>query len=124
VTGRLLNWTLSDEINRIVVTVGIAYGSDVEKAIKTLYEVLSGHEEVLKDPQPTVLFNEFGGSSLTLSARCFIDGIEERIRVTSELHQRVDAAFRVAGIVIAFPQQDVHLDTSSPIRISIEKSAQ
>ena len=86
--------------------------------------MVAGHEEVLKDPEPSVLFNEFGGSSLTLTARCFISGIEERIRVTSELHQRVDAAFRMAGIVIAFPQQDVHFDSSSPIRICIEKPGQ
>ena len=121
VTGRLLNWTLTDAIIRIVFNVGIAYGSDVEKAIKTLFKVISSHKEVLKDPEPSVLFNEFGDSALNLSARCFISDQQERLRITSELHQRVDAAFRDAGIRIAFPQRDVHFDASSPIRVSIDK---
>ncbi len=121
VTGRLLNWTLTDGIIRIVFNVGIAYGSDVETAIKTLYKVITSHEEVLKDPEPSVVFNEFGDSALTLSARCFITDHEERMRITSELHQRVDAAFRDAGISIAFPQRDVHFDAGSPIRVSIDK---
>jgi potassium efflux system protein len=43
------------------------------------------------------------------------------MRITRELHQRVDAAFRDAGISIAFPQRDVHFDAGSPIRVSIEK---
>ena len=60
------------------------------------------------------------GINETGRATCSSDQ-EERLRITSELHQRVDAAFRIAGIVIAFPQRDVHFDASSPIRVSIDK---
>ena len=120
ITGRLLNWTLSDSQTRLVIPVGIAYGSNVELALRTLMDVVSSHPAALKDPEPSVLFLGFGDSSLNLVARCFVGHMNQRMPTTSELHSGIDKAFKEAGIVIAFPQRDLHLDTVGPISVAID----
>ena len=109
ITGRLLNWTLSDQVNRIVVKVGIAYGSDTELATRLLYEVATDHPLVLEDPEPMVTFEEFGDSALVFTLRCYLPSMERRLEAIHGLNMAVDARFRRAGIEIAFPQHDVHL---------------
>jgi len=120
ITGRLLNWTLSDPQTRLVIPVGIAYGSNVELALRILMDVVSNHPAVLEDPEPSVLFLGFGDSSLNLVARCFVGRMDQRMPTTSDLHRAIDNAFKEAGIVIAFPQRDMHLDAVQPIRVAIE----
>ena len=109
VTGRLLNWTLSNSEIRMVLEVGIAYGSDVRKAKAILEEILANHEMILDDPEPDVIFREFGSSSLNLDARYFFSDVQQRGFLLSDLHMKINDAFAEAGITIAFPQLDVHL---------------
>jgi potassium efflux system protein len=120
ITGRLLNWTLSDTTNRVVIEVGIAYGSDVNQAIGILEKVVTAHPAVLKEPAPNILFTQFGDNALHLSARCFLSDLQDRLRRISELHQQIYTAFNDAGIVIAFPQLDVHMDPDSPLTVRFE----
>jgi potassium efflux system protein len=121
ITGRLLNWTLSDPVTRIVIPVGIAYGSDVARAIQLVQEVADEHERVLDDPPTIVSFDEFGDSSLTIVLRCFIGSMDYWRQTISELHQAINKKFKDAGMVIAFPQRDIHLDTSNPLDVRIHK---
>jgi len=121
ITGQLTNWTLTDSNTRLVIPVGIAYGSDVDKAIELLENVLSQHAEVLTQPPPAVLFTGFGDSSLNLEARCFVANVMNRLVILSELHRQINKVFNENGIVIAFPQKDVHLDTPEPIRVILDK---
>jgi potassium efflux system protein len=121
VTGRLLNWTLSDNCIRVIIEVGIAYGSDVRKAVAILEELLARHELVLDHPEPDVLFREFGDSSLNLAARCFMSDADQRWFLISDLHMKIDDAFKEAGIVIAFPQIDVHFDTKESKQLEKQK---
>ncbi len=114
ITGRLINWTLSDAINRIVINVGVAYGSDVVKAKKILLEVCSQHPKTVADPPTSVAFNEFGASALNLVARTFISDVESRVPVTDDLHTQINQAFNEAGIEISFPQQDLHIRSFDP----------
>jgi potassium efflux system protein len=109
ITGRLLNWTLSDQVNRVVVNVGIAYGSDTTLAAELILGVAQDHPLVLDEPCPRVTFEEFGASSLNYVLRCFLPDMENRLQVIHELHMSIDREFRQAGIEIAFPQQDVHV---------------
>ena len=120
ITGRLLNWSLSDQVTRIVITVGVAYGSDVDKAHELMLEAASEHQRVLDNPAPSVTFTSFGDNSLVLGLRVFVDAIDYRIPTMTELHKAINSKFNEAGIVIAFPQRDMHLDTSEPLRVSIE----
>lgn len=111
ITGRLINWTLSDAINRVVINVGVAYGSDVEKAKSILLDVCNQHPRTVDDPAPSVVFEAFGDSSLNLVCRAFLDEIECRPKVIDELHTQINTAFNEAGVVIAFPQRDLHISS-------------
>ena len=111
-----MNWTLSNTDIRMSLEVGIAYGSDVRKAVAILEDILANHEMVLDKPEPDVLFREFGDSSLVLLARYFFNDVEQRGYLLSDLHLKINDAFKEAGIVIAFPQIDVHLDPDSSNR--------
>ena len=117
VTGRLLNWTLSDSSIRMTLDVGIAYGSDVRKAVAVLEDILDKHELVADDPEPDVIFNKFGNSSLNLTARYFFTDVQKRGFLLSDLHTRINDAFAKAGVVIAFPQIDVHFDREDKTEI-------
>ena len=121
VTGRLLNWTLSDPVTRIVIQVGIAYGSDVTKAIRLVQEAADEHERVLDEPSTLVTFDSFGDNSLTIVLRCFIGSMDYWRQTISELHQAINKKFNDAGIVVAFPQRDIHLDTSKALDVRIQR---
>ena len=109
VTGRLVNWTLSDKVLRITLKVGIAYGSDTDLAEKQLRKVAAEHPLVLEDPAPVILFQDFGDSSLNFELRVYIEGISDYIQTRHDLNMAIDGAFREAGIEIAFPQRDIHV---------------
>lgn len=108
-TERLLNWTLSDQTNRIVINVGVAYGSDTDLAVKLLLEAANEHPLTLEDPAPSAIFDGFGDSTLNLVLRCFLPNLDNRLPTIHDLHTAIDKKFRHAGIEIAFPQLDVHL---------------
>ena len=120
VTGRLLNWTLSDPITRINIIVGVAYGSDVDKALALMKEAAAEHERVLVDPAPILSFEGFGDSSLTLILRACVVSIDYRLATMTDLHKAIKRKFEQAGIVIAFPQRDVHFHGVEPLRVRIE----
>jgi potassium efflux system protein len=121
ITGQLLNWSLSDTVTRLSMSVGIAYGSDVALALKLIQEATTENEKIMDDPAPVITFDSFGDNALTLTARVFIDNLDHRLATISELHSAINDKFNKAGIVIAFPQRDVHLDTSQPLEIRIKK---
>ena len=109
ITGRLVNWTLSDAINRIVIKVGVAYGTDIIKAKKILQEICDSHPKTVGDPATIVSLEEFGDSALNLVARSFLGEVESRIIVLDDLHTQINQAFVDAGIEISFPQRDLHV---------------
>ncbi len=120
ITGRLINWTLSDKVLRRDFPVGIAYGSDIAKAEETLYKVAIESPLVLDNPKPVVLFRGFGDSSLEFELRVYITGIENYVPVWHAINCGIDEAFHKVGIEIAFPQHDLHIrsnDTIVPIDI-------
>jgi potassium efflux system protein len=121
ITGRLINWTLSDNILRREFIVGIAYGSDIDKAEKLLYEVARTDPLVLQDPPPVVIFKSFGDNSLEFELRVFINGSENYVPVWHGINCAIDKAFRQAGIEIAFPQRDIHI-RSSDASIPMDRS--
>ncbi len=112
ISGRVTNWVLRDTYGRLRVTVGVAYGSDVEKAREILEKVACAHPEVITDgraPAPRALFWGFGDSSLDFELRVRIDRIDRRFSVQSDLNFEINKEFRDAGITIPFPQRDMHL---------------
>jgi potassium efflux system protein len=121
ITGRLLNWSLSDQTTRIKVSVGVAYGSDVQKAMQLMDQAARENASVLADPAPSVIFTEFGDNALNLTLRCFVGSQNDRMPTITALHEAINHKFNDAGISIAFPQRDVHLDTSRPLDIRIQR---
>ena len=109
VTGQVVNWSLTDSVLRVKIPVGIAYGSDTDLAESILYEVARATEDVLAEPEPRVLFLDFGDSSLTFELRVFVPSIDQYLKVRHNLNKAIDAAFREAGVEIAFPQCDIHV---------------
>ena len=109
ITGRVLNWTLTDPVNRVVINVAVAYGSDTQKAAEILLQVAQQHPIVLDDPPPRVSLESFGDSSLNFVLRCFLPNLDNRGTVIHELHMAIDREFREAGIEMPFPQHDVHV---------------
>ncbi|MHC4377188.1 MAG: mechanosensitive ion channel domain-containing protein [Planctomycetota bacterium] len=109
ITGHVINWTLTDPVTRVVIPVGIAYGSDVALARKLLLDIAQKNTLVMKDPKPQAVFLNFGASSLDLQLRVFITNRDVWADLMDSLHSSIDAAFRRANIEISFPQQDLHL---------------
>ena len=114
ITGRVLNWTLSDKVNRMTISVGVAYGSDVRRAQAILREICLSHPLVLDEPKAIITFEEFGDSTLNLAARVYLKDYESRWPALNEINLAIDDAFKAEGIEIAFPQQDLHIRTASP----------
>jgi len=119
ITGRLLNWTLSDEMTRILIQVGIAYGSDVDRAMEILLELAREDERVLEEPPPGVVFDKFADSSLNLAFRVFVGALADRLPVMTDMHRKIHRRFAEAGITIAFPQRDLHMDTLAPLKVEV-----
>ena len=109
VTNTFLNWTLSAAINRIIIPVGVAYGSDTEKARQIMLDVAADHPVVLDDPAPMATFEQFADSSLTLILRAYLPNLDNRLKTITELHTEIGKRFAAGDIEIAFPQRDVHL---------------
>lgn len=109
--SNLINWTLVDPNIRNSIKVGVAYGSDVEKVRDILFDILSNNQNVLKDPEPSVIFEDFGDSALLFEIWYWaqINTIRELRGIRSDLRFEIDKRFRENDIVIAFPQRDVHL---------------
>jgi potassium efflux system protein len=109
VTGKVVNWTLSDSTLRIVLPIGIAYGSDTELAEQLLLKVAREQENVLPDPPPRVYFMGFGESALDFELRVFVASVDLWLITQHELNKAIDQEFRQAAIEIAFPQRDIHV---------------
>jgi len=108
VTGRVVNWTLSNDVTRFSIKLGLSYQADVRRASQLLMEIAEAHPCLLKDPAPFVTFDEFGESTLTVVLRAHVP-IGVRLRTVGELNTVILERFRVEGIEIAYPQSDLHL---------------
>lgn len=109
ITEDVMNWTLTDRRSRIILNIGVAYGSNTKLVQETLLKVANRHPLVHSEPAPDVFFNEFGDSTLNFQLRVFIPSREIFAKVQHELNMAIDEAFRDKGIEIAFPQQDIHI---------------
>ena len=108
----VVNWTLVDRLARSVVRVGVAYGSPVERVAELIDQAVREQDAVLGDPEPIVIFEDFGDSALIFDVYYWINATADRdLRVIrSNVRFRINALFNENDIVIAFPQRDIHLD--------------
>lgn len=112
ISGQVTNWMLHDTQGRAKLAVSVAYGSDTEKVKELLLEITDKHPLVIHGNdkyKPKVLFLRFGESSLDFELRVYIQNIDERLNVVSDLNFAIDKTFRENGIEIPFPQRDIHI---------------
>ncbi|MCA8979634.1 MAG: mechanosensitive ion channel [Planctomycetes bacterium] len=116
ITSRLSNWTLNDQLTRVKVLVGVAYGSDTDKATEILIEVAKQTQNVVQSPPPSVVFKSFGDNSLNLELRFYIQGRDLYPVILHPINTEVHKRFAAAGIEIAFPQRDLHIRSAEGLR--------
>ena len=108
-TNSLYNWTQNGTMTRESVTVGVAYGSDVQLVKKLLLEAAKNQKDVLDFPELSVLFTNFGESSLDFKLIVTLNNSFEAIMPKSDIRFEIDKQFRENNITIPFPQRDVHV---------------
>lgn len=106
------NWTLRNRTARVEIPVGVAYGTDPELVRSVLLEIGKGHRNALKNPEPHVLFLNFGDSSLDFELRLFLSDVDHFLTIQSEIRFQIAEAFAAHGIEIPFPQRDIHIKSS------------
>jgi small-conductance mechanosensitive channel len=118
---KVINWTLSDKKNRTHVAVGVVYGSPVDQVMQFMEQTVKEHSRILEYPEPVTLFTEFGKNSLNFEIYfwIFMNNFMDRRVIESDVRKRIIELFNENGIVVAFPQRDVHLDTTKPLEVQV-----
>jgi len=109
VTERLINWSLTDTVTRVLINVGVAYGSDLEKVKSILLQAAHENSRVMDDPMPQVFFLNFGASTLEHELRVYVRELGDRSYTVDELNRSIDRLCRENNINIAFNQLEVYL---------------
>ena len=109
ITENVTNWTLKDAVTRIVVSIGVAYGSDIEKVTEILMKAVKEQKDVLELPSPQVFFLAHGDSSLDFEVRAFVSQPTNRLPLTHLINIAINKALSDNKIAIPFPQRDLHL---------------
>lgn len=109
VTDRLINWSLSDNVTRVVLQFGVAHGTPLEQARDLLFSVVRADPLVLDDPEPEVFCMNYGKDALEFEVRVYVNELGHRLRVTDAINRSVEQRFRESNIKIAYQQMDVWL---------------
>ena len=109
ISKAVVNWTLKDKTTRIEIKLRVTYDSDVRLVHDLLLKIAQGHEQVLRVPEPVVMFRDFGPSGPEFELRSFVATTEHILPVRNELRMRIMEEFRAHGIQMPFDQRVVHM---------------
>jgi small-conductance mechanosensitive channel len=109
ISEKLINWTRNDPNMRRDIEVGVAYNADVRLVARLMIEAAQDNSHVLRDPAPKVLLADFGNSALVFWLRLWIDDAADRDWIDATVRWDMHRLFAAHGVVIAFPQLDVHV---------------
>ncbi len=124
ITDDIVNWTLSDPVTRVVLPVGVAYGTDTNLTYEALMRVATANPHVMEEPPPTALFKGFGDSTLDFELRVFIPRRDVYTVLVHSLNTAIEQEFGKLGIEIAFPQRDIHIRTVNGLGLAIPPEEQ
>jgi len=121
----VVNWTLVDHKIRTRVGVGVAYGSPVREVERLLMQSMTEHAAINATPEPAIVFEEFGDNALLFDCYFWVEVRRETElrRIRSDIRFRIDELFNERGIVIAFPQRDLHFDSRKPLEVRLTAPA-
>ncbi|MBT8378679.1 MAG: mechanosensitive ion channel [Ignavibacteria bacterium] len=108
IANKLVNWTMTDRLRRLDIKVGVSYGTNIELVMQTLLKCAKDQQDILTTPAPYVLFNDFAESYLEFELRCWTSH-PDWIFIRSDIRVAIDEAFEKEGVVIPFPQRDLHI---------------
>ena len=114
ITETVQNWTLSNEVTRLLLKVRVAYGSDVHQAEQLMLNVATANPQVLGSPAPAVLLLGLSDSAMEFEVRVYVNLIDDRLPTTHALYTSIVEALSNAGIKIPFPQRDIHVRHVDP----------
>jgi len=117
----VVNWTLTDDLVRYKITVGAAYGSNPKKVSSLIMQAAMEHQQVIKTPSPQVMLEDFGDNALvfTLVFWMELQPNTDGATVRSDLRFRIHALFEESGIILAYPQRDLHIDSTRPLEVRL-----
>jgi small-conductance mechanosensitive channel len=122
--NKVTNWTGESPTMRRVVKVGVAYGSPTREVADILHQAAAEHGLVLKEPAPMVIFEDFGDSALIFALYFWVDLAKSSgMQIQSDLRFMLEKRLGEAGISIAFPQRDIHLESARPLQIEVVSGA-
>jgi small-conductance mechanosensitive channel len=114
ISEKVTNWSLSDQLHRVEIPVGVTHDSDPEKVIELLLRVVKAHPDVLAEPAPEALFVEYGDSALKFSVRCWALNTNWWI-VRSQLLVQLKPGLDEAQLTLARPQTEIHVRLMDPL---------
>ena len=118
ISSNVTNWSYGDKKVRLNVEVGVSYNSDLETVLRCLKEVAIENNKVMKKPKPEVHLTAFGDSSWNMKLRCWVSDPKEYRRIASDLNCAIVHKFRQNNVEIPFPQRDLHVRSSIPLKTS------
>jgi potassium efflux system protein len=122
ITENVLNWSLSSRMIRLIIPIGVVYGSSIPQVQEKLLEISKKHPKVLKDPAPQAFFMQFGECNLDFELRVFLADHDDFLVVRHELCNAIEQVFRESHIDMAFPQRDIYIkNLSQPLHLVLEK---
>ncbi|MBF0118333.1 MAG: mechanosensitive ion channel [Desulfobacterales bacterium] len=109
ITKEVVNWTLNDKILRVVIKIGVAYGTDIDKVKNIIWTIIQDQKEILKKPEPDIIFMNHGASSLDFEIYVYIPHPKLKLLIIDRLNYLINKEFKENNVEIPFPQTDIHI---------------
>ncbi|MEJ5127276.1 mechanosensitive ion channel domain-containing protein [Comamonas sp. MYb21] len=122
ITGQVTNWTLSDDVTRLIIDVSVAHGSDPAEVQRMLLAIAAEHPKVLREPEANCWFMALEGQGQKFELRVYVGAVDDRLPVRNDLNRSINARLKAAGIAVAFPQMDIHVRDLPPAAAAAQET--